>query len=92
MNCYLCHNDIVGTGNNGDPVVKGNGLQYAVCNTCNKNIIIPMRKHQIKELAKAEAKANPKPKIKKEKPKRTIMCDDCSSMLLNNIKSIIPQD
>ena len=92
MICYLCHNDIVGCGNNGDPVVKGDGLQYAVCDTCNKNIIIPMRMYYKKELAKAEAKANPKPKIVKEKPKRTIMCDDCSSMLLNNIKSILPQD
>jgi ribosome-binding protein aMBF1 (putative translation factor) len=92
MNCYLCHNSIDGKGNNGDPVVKGDGLQYAVCDTCNNDIIIPMRMHRVKEAKKAVAKANPKPKIVKDKPKRTIMCDDCSSMLLNNIKSILPQD
>jgi DNA-directed RNA polymerase subunit RPC12/RpoP len=85
----LCHNSITGKGNNGDPVVKGDGLQYAVCDTCNKNIIIPMRKHQVKELARAEAKANPKPKVEKVKPKKTIMCDDCSNMLMNSVRPVL---
>ena len=55
--------------------------------TVSKEIAEAYKQHAKKKLEKES-----KPKIKKEKPKRTIMCDDCSSMLLNNIKSILPQD
>ena len=56
----------------------------------SKEIAEAYKAHTKKKLEKES-----KPKIKKDKkdkPKRTILCDDCSSMLLNNIKSILPQD
>lgn len=43
-----------------------------------------------KEHTKKKLEKEAVPKVKKEKQKRTIMCDDCSTMLLNNIKSILP--
>jgi hypothetical protein len=43
-----------------------------------------------KEHTKKKLERENKPKAVKIKPKRTVMCDDCSNMLLNNIKSIIP--
>jgi hypothetical protein len=30
-----------------------------------------------------------KPKIVKEKPKKTIMCDDCSNMLMNSVRPVL---
>jgi len=53
----------------------------------SKEIAEAYKAHTKKKLEKES-----KPKIKKDKPKRTILCDDCSSVLLNNIKSILPQD
>lgn len=44
-----------------------------------------------KEHTKKKLEKESKPKVVKIKPKRTIMCDDCSMLLLNNIKSILPQ-
>jgi hypothetical protein len=43
-----------------------------------------------KEHTKKKLEKETKPKVVKIKPKRTIMCDDCSMLLLNNIKSILP--
>jgi hypothetical protein len=48
-----------------------------------------------KEIAQAykeysKKKLEPKaPKVKKEKPKRTVMCEDCSKILLGKLNEIV---
>jgi len=53
--------------------------------TVSKLVAEAFKEHTKKKLEKEAA-----PKVKKAKQKRTIMCDDCSTMLLNNIKTILP--
>ena len=38
MKCVICHREIVGYGNNADPVAPGR-----CCNTCNALYVIPKR-------------------------------------------------
>jgi ATP-dependent protease HslVU (ClpYQ) ATPase subunit len=43
-----------------------------------------------KEYFKNKMEKKAKPKAVKVKNKRTIMCDDCSTLLLNSIKTVLP--
>lgn len=54
MKCCLCQKEIVGYGNNAEPVMNGR-----CCNDCNANIIIPNRLNHMKTLKDAAiAQAN----------------------------------
>jgi ribosome-binding protein aMBF1 (putative translation factor) len=89
MNCYLCLNNITGKGNNGDPVVKGDGMMYAVCDDCNKNIIIPVRKIQAK---KNKPKVPKEPKTPKPKEPKVKLCDDCTELLIVKLNEVLPEE
>ena len=50
----------------------------------SKEIAEAYKAHTKKKLEKES-----KPKIKKDKPKRTIMCDDCSTILFTKINPVL---
>lgn len=42
-----------------------------------------------KEHTKKKLEKENKPKVIKIKPKRTIMCEDCSNLLMNNVRPVL---